>query len=274
MGESSHWIGHDMSPDRWGYNQPMTTSRRPRTRRTSSGLGATLAGLLAITVCSVARPTASADQARHVTENVLISPGLPPLAIRVDPAFSYLGVHPIRIRDVAGGERHVFVDAEGGKAKRLVVMQFEGFLRGVDGQYRYDLSSSPVVAGFPFRSNGFAFDMDQSLRENPSGEAAATHAFLTARGLEVPRHWMMWRSLTVADPERRHELIIFYVEDAQSHDLTIDDLYQGDQETEAWSRLQRQLETAANQSFELAPLDDDGKPRRGSWASIPTRPMH
>ena len=244
-----------------------------RIRRSFPGLGATLAGLLAITGCGAAKPTAPSDEARHVIDNVLISPGRPPLAIRVDPAFSYLGRHPIRIRDVAGGERHVFIDAEDGKAKRLVVMQFEGFLHGVDNQYRYDLSRSPVVAGFPFRSNGFAFDMAESLRQNPSGEAAATHAFLTARGLEVPRHWMMWRSLTVADPDRRHELIIFYVEDAQSHDLTIDDLYQDDQETEVWLNLQRQLETAANRVFELAPLNDAGKPRRGSWVSIPIRPM-
>ena len=89
-----------------------------RIRRSFPGLGAALACLLAITGCGVAKHTAPSDGVRHVIGNVLISPGRPPLAIRVDPAFSYLGGHPIRIRDVAEGERHVFVDAEDGKPKR------------------------------------------------------------------------------------------------------------------------------------------------------------
>lgn len=243
-------------------------------RRQLSWPGLALAGLLSTSGCGAEGFAATSDSARRVVENVLISPSRPALAIRVDPTLTYVGAHSIRIRDVAGGERHLFVDAEGGRAKRLVVLQFEGFLNGVDDEYRYDLSHSPVVAGFPFRSNGFAFDMARSLREEPASEAAATHAFLTARGLEPPRFWAMWRSLTIADPDRRHELILFYVEDAQSHGLTLDDLYLGDQETEAWLGLQKRLELAANRSLDLAPLDSEGKPRPDSWDSIPLRPQH
>ena len=226
-------------------------------------------GFLSMAACSGSEHSTQQDGGREVSSNVLISPSLPPLAIRVDPKFSYLGKHPIRIRDVAGGERHVFAEVQAGRASRLVVMQFEGFFDGVEDEYRYDLSSSPVVAGFPFRSNGYAFDMAESLRDNPSGEAAATNAFLTEQGLEAPRYWMMWRSLTVADPERRHELIIFYVEDAESDGLTVDDLYDGDQETSIWLDLMDRLKESASRSIELAPLDADGTPQR-SWESIPS----
>ena len=236
-------------------------------------LGAALAGLLATAACGATRPVAPPSADRTVVDNVLISPSRPALAIRVDPAIPYLGAHPIRIRDVAAGERHVFAAVEDGRAKRLVVLQFEGFLDGIDNTYRYDLSRSPVVAGYPFRGNGFAFDMDRSVREEPSGEAAGTHAFLKAHGIEPPRHWMMWRSLTVADPDRRHELILFYAEDAQDRGLTVDDLYRDDRETEVWLRLQEELEIAAHRAIALAPLDADGKARSTAWESIPLRPQ-
>ena len=51
-----------------------------RMRRSFPGLGAMLAGLLAITGCGVDERTAPSDEARQVTDNVLVSlnrPGFP-----------------------------------------------------------------------------------------------------------------------------------------------------------------------------------------------------
>lgn len=61
-------------------------------------------------------------------DGVLICPCRPVLRFRADSGFRYLGAHPFRIRNVAAGERHVFVDTDGSRVPRLPLLQFEGFL--------------------------------------------------------------------------------------------------------------------------------------------------
>lgn len=191
---------------------------------------------------------------RQVIENTVVSENSPALAIRVAPELVYLGRHAIRIRDVAAGERIVFAERSAGDVTRMLILQYEGFLPGIDEQYRYNLSNSPVVAGYPFRSNAYAFDLAVSRRENPGGESADTARFLEAKGLTFPNIWMMWRSLTVTDAARRNELIIFYVEAPKNQELTIADIYDPvtDRSTDFWRRFTPGLEQRANAAFQLA----------------------
>lgn len=80
---------------------------------------------------------------------------------------------------------------------------------------------------------------------------------------------MMWRSLTVPDPERKSEIILFYVEAVASEGLTLADLYKDDQETEVWLSIQADLRQRASTSILLTTLDDEGRPEPAGWASIP-----
>lgn len=208
---------------------------------------------------------------RRIVENTVVSENSPALAIRVAPELVYLGRHAIRIRDVAAGERIVFAEHSAGDVKRMLILQYEGFLPGIDEQYRYNLSNSPVVAGYPFRSNAYAFDMTVSRRENPGGEAADTARFLEAKGLTFPNIWMMWRSLTVTDAARRNELIIFYVEAPENPELAIADIYDPvtDRSTDFWRRYTPGLEQRANASFQLA-TPTGGTTLSGlDWQTIP-----
>ena len=211
----------------------------------------------------------TANEQRYVQNNVLISELEPTLAISVDDSFEFLGKHAIRIRDVAAGERFVYVDASGDRVNRLFIVQFEGFLPGIDDEYRYNLSQSPIVAGYPFRSNGYAFDLHRSVSANPTSESADTKRFLEASDLKAPKQWMMWRSLTVTDEAKRNEMIIFYVEDPAGLALSVSDLYQGGSSTDLWRELQRTLEKRANRSFELTVLDESGAPDFSGWTRIP-----
>ncbi len=226
-----------------------------------------LAIVASISVCHSAAGSEGIE--RYVQDGVLVSLEEPSLAMRVDEAFEYLGRHPIRIGDVAAGERFVFIDEDSGAGHRFLIVQIEGFLPGVDNYYRYDLSSSPVVVGYPFRSNGFAFDMKQEISANPTKEVASTHKFLRSKGYSAPDLWMMWRSLTVTDEAKKNEIIIFYIEDADSAGLTLADLYQNGSSTRRWIAIQQELEVRANSSFQLAEIDERGQPIASSWSSIP-----
>lgn len=230
-----------------------------------------ITGLLVTCVAAVA----NADEiTRYVDGNVLISSGDPSLAIEVAESFDYVGKHGIRIANTGAGERFVFVEAEDERIRRLCIVQFEGFLPGVEDEFRYDLSQSPVVANYPFRSNGYAFDLAESVAANPGSESAATSEFLSKAGYQLPEQWMMWRSLTVPDEARRKEMIIFYVEDVVSSGRSLSALYENDSATQAWIDIQKDLEVRANRSLKLTNLDESGLPQSDNWAAIPNRFMH
>lgn len=214
---------------------------------------------------------AAAQPVPHVEDNIIVSELKPSLAIEVDKGFTYLGRHPIRIRDVAAGERLVFAELQEHRARRLFIIQIEGFLPGIDNEYRYNLTRSPVVAGYPFRSNSFAFDLDKSVAGNPGGESASTQKFLLDRGIAAPKQWMMWRSLTVTSADKRNEMILFYVENVFDHDITISDIYDPDtnKDTPVWKTMQIDLEQRANASYRLARLNEDKQPLQGSWQRVP-----
>ena len=214
----------------------------------------------------------SADQ--RLADGIIVSSQEPSLAIKVDSSFEYVGRHTFKIRDVAAGERFVFVDAEASQIKRLFLVQFEGFLPEIDAYYRYNLSASPVVAGYPFRSKGYAFDIVDSIAASPVSESAATYPFLEENGYEVPQQWMMWRSLTVVDDAKKKELIIFYVEDVASTSLSLDEFYVNDEASDGWAEIQKGLESRANASFELAELNVKGQPDTAAWKSIPVQLNH
>ena len=127
------------------------------------------------------------------------------------------------------------------------------------------------IAAYPFRSNGYAFDIVASIAANPRSESAATYPFLQSKGYSVPDQWMMWRSLTVADQARSKEIILFYYEDVASTDLTLADLYNDDAATDAWINIQKDLEARANSSFRLTKLNAMGEPVTSAWSSIPNR---
>lgn len=206
-----------------------------------------------------------------VVSNIIVSVANPSLAIDVDQKFTYLGRHPIRIRDVAAGERLIFAYLDGPKARRLFIIQLEGFLPGIEDHYRYNLSASPVVAGYPFRSNAYAFDLPESVARNPGLESAATNKFLSEIGILPPKQLMMWRSLTVTSRDKRNEMILFYIEDVSAHNITLDDIYDPvtGKDTAVWKALQPALERRANASFRLTELDEQNKPRADRWQQIP-----
>jgi len=72
---------------------------------------------------------------RYLEDGVLVSTCRPVLRLRAHTGFRYLGAHPFRIRDVAAGERHVFADTSGSRVRRLLLLQFEGFLDRAEGSY-------------------------------------------------------------------------------------------------------------------------------------------
>jgi hypothetical protein len=177
----------------------------------------------------------------RVENNALISDRFPAIVIRIDKEFKYSGKFDFRIRDVALGERYVFVDAAGRKIKRLFIAQFEQILPKSDEIYRYNFDNALTFSGHKFRQNTYAFSNLSAAAENPAGEAALTQAFLKEKGLQLEDELMMSRFVNVPDAEKKHELILFYIENVRPTKKRVSDFYTGDGETEVWRRISQDL---------------------------------
>ena len=156
-------------------------------------------GALALAACSKSKTSAVevTETSLTVENNIVVSMQDPALKIKVDPSFEYLGRHDIRIRDVASGERLVFADVEDGHAQRLFILQFEGFNDGVDNAYRYDLSESPEVAGYRWRSNPYAFNVLGKHQQKPRRRVGGDVCLFAEK-----EHWLFRRLDDVALADR------------------------------------------------------------------------
>lgn len=237
-------------------NSPATPIATPiRLARLVRSFSMLIAALIAVLI---AVPAASGQTAvpsqpeRFVEDNVLHSTALPGIRVRVDDAFAYLGKFEFTLKEMAYGERHVFADTSEGKVERLFIFQFEGFLPGIDQTYNYDFTGAEVMAGFPVRQNTWAYSNEQALRENPQNEGALTARFVRSRGLELEDELMMSRFVMLADDDRRHELILFYLENASATGHRITTFYDAQGAPSAhWRTVSEGLEARSRASFTI-----------------------
>lgn len=188
---------------------------------------------------------------RKIENNALISSDLPKIVVRIDKKFKYVGKVDFRIRDVAVGERYVFVDARGKNVQRLFMAQFEHILPESTEIYRYSFDKALDFDGHKFRQNTYAFSNLSAVTENPTGEAALTQTFLKEKGFRLEDELMMSRFITVPDPEKKHELILFYIENITPTKQRLADFYTGDEETEVWRRISQDLTKRSLGAFKV-----------------------
>jgi hypothetical protein len=191
------------------------------------------------------------DTNRMVENNTIISDKLPKIKVFVSNEFEYVGRFPFTIRDVAGGERFVFVDAEKGKVKRLFIAQFEGFFSHIDNYYKYSFANAETFGTHKFRHNTWAYSNKNSRKENPHNEGVLTEDFLKEKGYTLENELMMSRFLTVPEEDKKHELILYYLENVSKTKHNISDFYKEDKETEVWKEISRGLKERSLKFFKI-----------------------
>jgi len=169
-------------------------------------------------------------QARYVDGQILISQKLPKIKIAVDESFAYQGKFDFKIRDVAKGERYISVDSRNNEIKRMFIAQFEFFLPSNDEFYRYSFKNAMEIGSHKFKQNTYAYSNAEAIAANPEGEAALTFKFLTGRGFKIEDELMVSRFVTVAGQDRKHELILFYLENVSESGHKLGEFYEGIQD--------------------------------------------
>jgi len=208
---------------------------------------------LGLTACLVALLLASATAAapvRSVHKNVLSSDKAPQIKIKVDDRFHYLGSFHFNIRDVAEGDRFVWVDAGRDKrVRRLVIVQLEGFLEG-KGKYNYKPHNLTHLGENDYNSNGFFYDDTAYEKENPGNEATKTRKFLEERGYKFNAEQGLYRFYRSLPDDFRNEILIFYIEDMQTLGLKMSAMTE-EQETPREKELVAAMRERALKAFKI-----------------------
>lgn len=227
------------------------------------------AAILTLVSCMGKDADVEAPSPRRLEGGALISSANPKASITPSPEFDYAGRFSIVLKDTAHAERYHWVVAEDGKVRKLLIVQFEGFLDGVDGRYEfvvpssdlagsnYKFSEAPVVlGGVGFIHNTWAFDHAAEARANPGMEAAATLAMLHEKGYEVEDALIMSRFVQAFGEDGRHEMIIFYLEPLSADGKTLAEFPDGEPLTEAYSTYSDAVAARSLESFDAEFMRD------------------
>src|SRR6185295_4084600 len=149
---------------------------------------------------------------RFVRGRVLRSDRFPNIQVRLRKAFHFIGHFSFTVPQMAKGERYIFADTQGRKVKRLFIAQFETILSDSSETYNYSFKDALILGGHKFRPNTFTFSRRASVKTDPPDEGVLTTEFLTRKGYILEDEVMVARVVNVPDVERKHEMILFYME--------------------------------------------------------------
>ncbi|HEX6748320.1 MAG TPA: hypothetical protein VF092_13570 [Longimicrobium sp.] len=145
----------------------------------------------------------------------------PVVRITVDEALPQVGILNFPLRNVAQVERYVYARAApGGRIQRLFIVQFEGVLPGIRGGYDAAVANPTRIGRHDYQTGIGVFNFAESIARNPGAEAEHTCAFLVKNEFDPGGDFLLARYVRVTDPERRTEIIFFYMENLRDLGLS------------------------------------------------------
>jgi hypothetical protein len=205
----------------------------------------------AVTAALSLAPAWAAGQ-RPVQGRILTSDSLPAVVMELGTGLTYLGTQSFELYGVARAEQHFFGEADGIRLKRLVWIQFEGYLP--DNTHTYDYSEYPTVEidGRAFHQNGAVIRVPDTERR-PDSDGARARAFLRERGYTVGSDILFQRLVWLLDQPARNEVMVIYMEDLADQGLTAADLQPGGRAADRWPLVREDLLRRATAVLRLRP---------------------
>ena len=178
----------------------------------------TLASSLTLSGFALAQSAAKTEsnQTRRVKGRVLISTYLPPIQVRFDKRFKYVGSQKFILYDRAQVEQYFFVDADKqGRIKRMYMVQFEGYLPNINATYDYPATKTIDLGGQTYIVNAETIpSVAAALKLAPQSDVARAASFLEGKGYRINDSIMFQRFVRLVDAAKRNEFILLYIEDA------------------------------------------------------------
>ena len=156
------------------------------------------------------------NQVRGVKRQVLTSTSLPPIRIKFDKAFKYVGSQSFILYGRAQVEQYFFVNADNQRRiKRMYMMQFEGYLPNINATYDYLVTNTVNLGGQTYIINTEGIpNVPAALKQNPQSDVTRAASFLESKRYRISESIMFRRFVRLVDDAKRNEFILLYVEDA------------------------------------------------------------
>jgi len=189
-------------------------------------------------------PSPNTLAARSIEGNTIVSPTNPPLRIRVSKDLPYVGRLTFRLKDVAEVERFVFASAgKEGRVRVVFIAQFESLLPAATKGYSFTIEDSTRLGAHAYQTNTGWFNFTEAAVAKPGFEADQTRKFLAGHHLKVEgEDFLAARYARITDATKRHELILFYYENAKER---------GVKRPEMNSKVFEDVEQQARKRFEV-----------------------
>ena len=188
---------------------------------------------------------------RTVEDNVLRSSALPEMTLRVSRDFTYLGSLEFDLKNVARVERHIFIIADLGKVERLFIAQFESALPDSDLEYIWQIRTPMALGGVDWQQNPYFFNNAENIKDDPGAESDHTTRFLNQKGLTLEDELMMSRFARVVDASRRHEIILFYLENVSATGHTLEEISENGDIRSEYQSIADELVSRSLHYFEI-----------------------
>lgn len=212
----------------------------------------TLATIFILVALSAIATDRGLAQTRPVRGQILISTQLPSVSLEFEKPFKYVGGHSFVLYEVANAEQHFFVDADKeGRIKRMYWVQFEGYLPSNSHVYDYQATKVVNIGGLDFIADANV----RNIKANPGrpdSDGNRARAFLVSKGYRLGSDEVMTQRLVhLADPEKRNELMIIYLEDLSARKLTAADFAPGGKAANEWKDISKGLLERAIKNMKL-----------------------
>jgi hypothetical protein len=157
---------------------------------------------------SIVQAQSDADgQTRRVKGHILTSTSLPPIRIRFDKRFKYVGSQQFVLYDRAQVEQYFFVDADR--------QQYN-----ISGSYNYPVTKTVSLAGQSYIADAeIVQNVAAAIKQDTKSDVARAASFLDSKGYQVGEGIAFQRFVRLVDEGKRREFILLYVEGLSEADL-------------------------------------------------------
>jgi hypothetical protein len=202
-------------------------------------------------ICGAQIGKTAEKKVRAVKDRVLTSTEMPAVRLKFGKSFKYAGAQDFILYEVARAEQHFFVEADDkNNIKRLYWIQFEGYLPTNNHSYDYESPKIVNLGGLDFFADTYARNVKQSPGR-PDSDGSRARAFLESKGYKMGENLLMQRLVHLIDKEKRHELMLIYLEDMSGTGLTAADLAKGGRAEAKWSEVSDALLARARKDLEV-----------------------
>lgn len=148
---------------------------------------------------------------RSIQDDLVISPSMPRLAVRIDSRLIYLGDLEYIRRETSQVEEFVFIDPNGlGHVTQFLVIHFEGFLENQSGAYHYSTAPAIVIEGDTYIYDAFVVDIQEYINQQRDSVIARAADYVRQRSYTLAGPMIFQRFRRPVTKNLRNEFSIIY----------------------------------------------------------------